>query len=396
MTFIHEQDSTLPIIKLRFIFKNAGHVADTIPGTASLLARLLGEGVDDDYFKGLEKEAISLSFECGFSLFMIEIKCLKKCLPYALKELYNLLCNPRFDEDLLKKIKNTSLGELAALQSDYDYQAKRLLDSKVFKDPIFATGNDGSKESILSINLNDLKAHYQNCLVLSRLHIEIGGDIASCELSCFDKILGFLPQGKPYDPFFDVCIKEKEITQFAKCDQAYIYFASAFNTSLASPDVYLAKIAIFILGAGGFGSRLMEEIRVKRGLAYSAYASLETSYLYSRVWGYLQTKSKSANEAKALVRQIFHDFVAKGITKDELNTAKNFLIKSTPLKYESLSSRLNIASTEYLNALPKGHFKQELDLISCAKLDDLNSYLSKHQELAVQALISVENENNTK
>ena len=104
---------------------------------------------------------------------------------------------------------------------------------------------------------------------------------------------------------------QDEILIRKESEQAYIYFAAPFFANFKDEDLHLGKIALFILGQGGFGSRIMEEIRVKRGLAYSAYAMLDMTLSYKRIFGYLQTKNENANEAKNLIREIFKDFIQR-------------------------------------------------------------------------------------
>ena len=79
--------------------------------------------------------------------------------------------------------------------------------------------------------------------------------------------------------------------------QAYIYFGAPFNYSYKEKDQYKAKIAEYLLGGGGFGTRMMEEIRVKRGLTYGVYASLRRTKSVSYMSGYLQTKLSTQDEA---------------------------------------------------------------------------------------------------
>ena len=150
---------------------------------------------------------------------------------------------------------------------------------------------------------------------------------------------------------------------------------------------------MFILGQGGFGSKIMEEIRVKRGLAYSAYAMLDINLSFKRVFGYLQTKNESANEAIKLVKDIFHDFIKNGVKENELNQAKNFLIGSSPLRYESLNKRLNIAYDEYYYGLEQGAFKKSLLDIEKTSLKELNDYIKKHDEIVKLNFASIKNEN---
>jgi predicted Zn-dependent peptidase len=146
-------------------------------------------------------------------------------------------------------------------------------------------------------------------------------------------------------------------------------------------EYYKARVATFILGTGGFGSRLMEEIRVKRGLAYSAYSRAEVTKSHSHFSGYLQTKLESKDEAIKIVKDVIADFVKDGVTKDELEQAKKFILGSEPLRNETLSQRLSTAFQEYYNGFDLGHSKGELKLIEKLTLSDLNTFIKSHKEI---------------
>ena len=146
-------------------------------------------------------------------------------------------------------------------------------------------------------------------------------------------------------------------------------------------DEYKARVAAFILGTGGFGSRLMEEIRVKRGLAYSAYARVNTARSNVYFSGYLQTKLESQKEAEATVKEVIADFVKKGVTQEELDQAKKFLLGSEPLRVETLSQRLTRTFQEYYKGQELGSSLKELEKIKTLSLDALNDYIKKHNEI---------------
>ena len=146
-------------------------------------------------------------------------------------------------------------------------------------------------------------------------------------------------------------------------------------------DNYKARIATFILGTGGFGSRLMEEIRVKRGLAYSAYARVSITKSSSYMTGYLQTKIESMEEAKQTVKEVVAKFVKKGVTKEELEQTKKFLTGSEPLRVETMSQRLNRTFMEYYNGYELGHSEKEIEKIKNIKLKDLNTFIKEHTEI---------------
>jgi predicted Zn-dependent peptidase len=163
--------------------------------------------------------------------------------------------------------------------------------------------------------------------------------------------------------------------------QAYIYFGSPFNMNSNDENVYLAKVASFILGGSGFGSRLMEEIRVKRGLAYSAYGHVSINKSYSYFTGYLQTKLQSAKEAQDIVKQEIKKFVKNGVTQDELDAAKQFLQGSEPLRTETLSQRQNRAFQLYYKGLPLNYPQIELEKIQNLSLKKLNKFIKEHDEI---------------
>lgn len=391
--FIFEENNDLPIIFLKFSFAHAGKAYEGEPaGLARMFARLLNEGCDEKFFKELDFYAINFEASSGFESFEISISCLKEHFEFALKKLALLLKQPRFDEKLLNKLKTTALGELASRNSDFDYIAKRLLNKSVFEYKEFEVSNDGDEKSIAKISLKDLQNFHKRHIHLANLTIIAGGNASQTQMhTLLAPVLEVLSCGeKSKLKKFNLCAKTKdELCVRKDSEQAYIYFATPLKLEFSDKDAHLAKLALFILGAGGFGSRLMEEVRVKRGLAYSAYAMLDLSVSYKRVFGYLQTKNESAKEAKALVKSVFADFIKKGVSQNELHLAQNFLIGSTPLRYESLEKRLAVAYSEYYQGLELGHFKKELEKIKNTQLKELNMYIKKHSELKHISFASV-------
>ncbi|MBS4313627.1 M16 family metallopeptidase [Campylobacter vulpis] len=392
--FIFEKNSDFPVIYLRLVFRNCGRSFDEVAGVASMFARILNEGVNDSFFKDLEFRAINLEASSAFENLELSFSCLSEHKNYAFKALAKLLKNPRFEEKILQRLKLNTLGELASLQNDYDDVAKKLLNQMIFKEKEFQSANEGDETSIKAINLEHLKAFYKNFFHLNNVAVVLGGALEEEEARDLSlTLLKNLEKGRQSSQKrYELKDKTQDVILQKPSEQAYIYFATPFNANFKDEDLHLAKIALFILGQGGFGSRIMEEIRVKRGLAYSAYASLDMSHSYSRVFGYLQTQNENAKEAKEVIKQIFADFVKKGVNEEELKQAKNFILGSTPLRYESLSKRLSIAFAEFYQGLKIGAFKEELAKIKNANLKELNAYIKKHNEILNLSFVSVQDE----
>jgi predicted Zn-dependent peptidase len=385
---IFEEQKSLPILNLQLVFKNSGYIQDkNKSGLANLSSKLLNEGTKElgatKFAQELDENAISLNTSNGFETFVMELSSLKEEASKAILLLNDLLKSPNFTDDTLTKLKTIQVGSLKRKENDFDYVAQNQLKSILFKNTALQNPSSGTIESISKIELKDIENFLDKTLCLENLIIVAGGDFSLNEFENLIKpILETLKVGTTQEAKkVDFISKKEEKTLIKDTEQAYIYFGSSFNVDSKDEENYKAKVASFILGGSGFGSRLMEEIRVKRGLAYSAYGSISINKSHTYFNGYLQTKNESANEAQKLVSQIIADFVEKGITKEELEAAKNFLTGSEPLRSETLSQRLNRAFTLYYRGLEPDYSKKELEKIQTLELADLNRYIKSHNEI---------------
>lgn len=385
---VFEQDKNLPILNLQLVFKNSGYIQDkNKSGLASISAKLLNEGTKNlgstKFAQKLEDKAISLHSSIGFETFVIELSSLKEVNNEALSLLKDLLKEPNYDKKVLDKIKTIKTGSLKRKENDFDYIASKNLKEILFEGTPLQNPSSGSIESIADINIADIKKFLNKTIDLNNLIVVAGGDIEFDELSQkLEKLLKNI-KATNINSFKVVKTSDKAQVKTLKkqTEQAYIYFGSPFNTTVTNENNYKAKVASFILGGSGFGSRLMEEIRVKRGLAYSAYGYVSINKSHNYFTGYLQTKLESADEAKALVLKIVNEFVNEGVTKEELEAAKNFILGSEPLRTETLSQRLNRAFTLFYRGLDFDHTQKELEKIQNLNLEDLNSYIKAHDEI---------------
>ncbi|RXI31749.1 insulinase family protein [Arcobacter defluvii] len=385
---IFEEQKSLPILNLQLVFKNSGYIQDkNKSGLANLSSKLLNEGTKElgatKFAQELDENAISLNTSNGFETFVMELSSLKEEASKAILLLNDLLKSPNFTDDTLTKLKTIQVGSLKRKENDFDYVAQNQLKSILFKNTALQNPSSGTIESISKIELKDIENFLDKTLCLENLIIVAGGDFSLNEFENLIKpILETLKVGTTQEAKkVDFISKKEEKTLIKDTEQAYIYFGSSFNVDSKDEENYKAKVASFILGGSGFGSRLMEEIRVKRGLAYSAYGSISINKSHTYFNGYLQTKNESANEAQKLVSQIIADFVEKGVTKEELEAAKNFLTGSEPLRSETLSQRLNRAFTLYYRGLEPDYSKKELEKIQTLELADLNKYIKSHNEI---------------
>ena len=385
---IFESDKRLPLVTMQFTFTNSGTVTDTKKaGLAKFSAKLMNEGTkalgSSAFAETLESKAIHIAASTGVETFVIEVGCLKEELDEALVQFEALLKDPNYTQESVEKIKTMTLGALSAKENNFDYVAGNELKSIIFKGSVLAQASNGTIESVKSVKLSDVKKFLTSHLTRSNLIVVLGGDVDLKTLKPkIAQIIKSLPEGNvPPVKHFNTIEKPTQTVLKRDTQQAYVYFASPYDMAVDSKDYYKARVATFILGTGGFGSRLMEEIRVKRGLAYSAYARVSVSKSSNYLTGYLQTKLDSLEEAQKTVKEVFAKFVKDGVTKEELEQTKKFILGSEPLRVETMSQRLNRTFMEYYKGFELGHSEHELELIQKLKLKDLNEYIKKHTEI---------------
>lgn len=384
---IFKQDKRLPLVFMQLVFKASGYISDKIAGLANLSASMMNEGTmelgSEGFALALDLKAIHISASAGTETLVLEVSCLKEQFDSAIELLTALLRDPNLTSKSLDKVKTDILGRISSKENDFDYVASNLLKNLLFEQTPLANSKLGDVNSIENITLDDVKTFLKTHIVLSNLIIVMGGDISLNEAK--DKsslVMQEISEGKASElTYFATNAKPKEKILQKQTQQAYVYFGSPYNMQVGDKDYYKAKVATYILGSGGFGSRLMEEIRVKRGLAYSAYASLHVDHCASYMGGYLQTKTESLQEAKDTVNDVFKEFIAKGVLKDELKQAKRFLLGSEPLRVETLSQQLFRAFLEYYRNEKLDYYELELQEIDKLGLDGLNSFIKEHKEI---------------
>ena len=385
MYLIYEKDN-LGRTLFQIIFKNTGSVFAK-DGVANMTAYMLNKRgtlkEKEKFYSSLEEKAVNLTFSSNKEFTTVSLVFLNEKKNFAIKKLLELLENPNFTQESLDKSKKELLAKKESLKNNYDYIANQNLFKTIFKNTPLEHPVIG--DNIENITLEDIKNHFKTYSKESAVFINGGEKI---DIKPFLDILPSTSMKK--ELFFKP--KEGNITEKHSVEQSYIYFGSDFDAT--NEELYLAKTATFILGAGGFGSRMMEEIRVKRGYAYSAYAQNEFQKTYTILKGHLQTKLENTDDAINIVKKLINDFVKNGVNEEELNQAKKFLIGSEPLRNELLAQRLLRKFKEYYYNLPDGYYEKELKLINSLDLKTLNNFIKKHNEIENLSFSIVTNENN--
>lgn len=385
---IYEKDSRLPIVSMQIVFQNGGNISNEgKAGLSRAVAKLYGEGTkslgSSAFAEKLDAKAIHISAHTGGETFVFELSCLKEHFKEGVEALASLLTDPNLSEEAIQQVKTVTMGEIQRKSTDFDYVANETLKELLFKGSVLAQSTIGTEESIATLNLSDIKTFIDEHIVTSRAICVAGGDLSKEDANeSIQMILGKLEKGKKAElPYIKANTKMLEEIVRKKTEQAYVYFGSPFDMKTDDEEYYKARVAIFVLGSSGFGSRLMEEIRVKKGLAYSAYGRVNVNRSNAYFSGYLQTKLESQDEAQKSVNEVIKTFVEKGVTQEELDQAKKFLLGSEPLRVETLSQRLSRTFMDYYKGAPLDNAERELKKIEALELSDLNDFIARHKEI---------------
>ncbi len=384
---IQEISDALPIGFIKIIFNGAGSFGEDKRGLSSFSASMLNRGSKNKgeygFAKELESRAISLGVNGGNESIGIGLEFLKEQQDNAIKLLGELLADPNLTDEAFERTKIALNGYLLSKENDFDYIAQKNLYSILFKDTPLEKPRIGSIEDIEKISLDDVEKFLKEKLTLNNVVILLGGDLDIDKTKKqLANILKSINNGPKYiAERYYANSDSNEIKDIKPTKQAYIYFGSPFDFKNYKDELHKAQIMSFIMGASGFGSRIMEEIRVKRGLAYSAYFYQSIDNTSSNTIGYLQTKLENKDEAIKAVKETINNFLEGNVTQQELDDAKAYILGSRVLSDETISSRLGKKYNNFYRNLPLDYDKEIIQKIKDLTLDELNQYIRSHKEI---------------
>lgn len=372
------EDHSNPIITLDLAFRGgAGLDPAGKEGLANLVAGLLDEGAGEidsrSFQRQLEDLSIRLSFDAGLDDFSGSLQTLTVNADKAFEMLRLAVTEPRFDEEPVERIRSQILARLARRETNPDAIAGRALRKALYPSHPYGRPVEGSRSSVAAIEIADLRGFAERRLARDNLVIGVVGDITADALARrLDETFGGLPeqaaswrlpeaesQGKG-----EVLLVEKAVPQSV----------AAFGHQgirRDDPDYYAATVANYILGGGGFASRLYEEVRERRGLAYSVYSYLRPLDFGALVMGGVGTANQRVGESIALIKAEWARMASEGPSAEEVEDAKTFLTGSFPLRLDSSGAIAGMLVGMQLEDLGIDYLDRRNSLIEAVTLEDV-------------------------
>jgi zinc protease len=372
------RDPTIPIISLELAFRG-GAASDPAEktGLARMVAALLDEGAGDldsrAFQERLNDLAISLHFDANADYFMGGLKTLAEHRDEAFDLLRLALTKPRFDGEPVDRIRSQILTILARKAEDPDYIAAREWYAAMFEGHPYARPTDGTPETVRKLGVDDLRGFVAKRLARDNLLIGVAGDITPEVLGpLLDKTFGDLPAHADGDGVPEVKPEAKGgvIVTDRDIPQSVVMFGEE-GVKRDDPDYYSAYVMNYILGGGGFTSRLMTEVREKRGLAYSVYTHLLPMEHTGLVFGGVATENSRLKDSLDIIRAEWRRFRDRGATAEELENAKSYLTGSFPLRLDSTGDIAETLVSIRMGRLGIDYMDRRNALIEAVTLDDI-------------------------
>lgn len=372
------EDHSLPLVSMKFAFEaGAAHDNAGKEGTAYLLARMLDEGAGDltsqQFQQRLEELAVKLQFDADLDHFTGSLQTLSDNKKDAFDLLQLALTAPRFDEDAIQRMRDAVLSRLKFEEQDPEQAASKRWFASAFKDHPYARPVKGTIETVGDIGAADLRDFAKRAFSRGNLKVTVVGDITAEELkSVLDGIFGSLA-GKPaLNPIPDTAPAKAAGTEVIAMPnpQSVVQFGME-GVKRKDEDFVPAFVLNYILGGGGFASKLMQEVREKRGLAYSVYSYLYPLDKAGLLIGGVATENKSVKESVDVIKSVMNDLANNGPTAEELLSAKKYLTGSYALRFDSGSKIASQLLGIQLEGFGTDYIEKRNGLIEAVTIEDM-------------------------
>jgi zinc protease len=371
------EDDSAPLTSISFAFRG-GSAADPAgkEGLAEFVSGLLNEGAGDldsqAYQTRIADLSIDLSFSAGRDEFSGSIRMLTETRDEAIDLLHLALTEPRFDADAVERIRGQLMTMLASNATDPNDIAVRTWRTAAFPDHPYGRPPEGTPETIARIGTDDFRDFVRRHFARDNLVIGVVGDVDSAALGAIlDRLFGDLPAESDVPAIPDATpqgggrtlVVERPIPQ-----SVVLYGGPAIKRD--DPDFYIAAVLLEAVG-GGFGSRLTKSVREERGLAYSVGANLVTYDHAGLVMGQAGTRNERVAETIALIGEAFTDVAANGLTDEEIDDARDYIVGSYPLRMTSSMSTAGALVSIQLAGLPIDYVERRAELFEAVTPDDI-------------------------
>ncbi len=377
------EDHSIPFTALELRFRGGTSLDDPDKrGATYLMSGLIEEGAGDmdarTYARELESLAASFRYNASDDTVSVSAQFLTENRDDVIDLLHTTLHEPRFDQDAVDRVRAQVLSGLRSDQTDPNDIAGRNFARMAYGDHPYGSEGKGTIDSVTALTRDDVATAFTNVFAKDRLYVGAVGDITAEELGVLlDKLLADLPEtGKPIPDRAEVTIPGGVSVVEFDTPQSVALFGHA-GIDRDDPDFFAAFVLNHILGGGGFESRLMQEVREKRGLTYGVATYLVPKDLASVYLGSVSSANDRIAEAVDVIRSEWARAASEGVTQKELDDAKTYLTGAYPLRFDGNGQIASIMVGMQMDDLPIDYISTRNDKVNAVTLQDVNRVASE-------------------
>lgn len=309
----------------------------------------------------------------------------------AVEVFSRILQSPEFPAAVLEREKARIIGAIKEADTKPETLASRNFNELVFGQHPYGLRGAGEVATVATITRDDLVAFFRRYYTVDQAVVAIIGDLDRAQAEALaDTLTRELPRSNAVPRIPAVPSLARAATRVIPhpASQSHLLIGMP-GIKRDDPDYFPLFVGNYILGGGGFSSRITEEVRSKRGLAYSAYSYFSPMQERGPFVIGLQTRKDQAGEALAVVRATLKDFLASGPTADELQRAKQNLVGGFPLRIDSNRKLLDYLAVIGFYRLPLTYLEDFVPNVEKVTLTDIRNAFARRVDPARMATVVV-------
>ena len=399
MTILVLEQRFLPIVEIHAMVKS-GSTQDPPEkaGLANLVASLLDEGTTTRSSKQLAEQIDfvggALEAKASEDFTTASARVLKKDVDLGFTLLADILQHPAFLKPEFERIRSQILGEMASDNDDPGHVAMKTFNQLVFHNHPYRWPLNGTEESMAKITHTDVLNFYAREYIPSQVILTVVGDVTVEQVTGLVQTHFGAWKKVPPPPrsVRNPLPVEKKTVQLIEKDltQSNVILGHV-GISRNNPDFYAVTVMNYVLGAGGFSSRLMDSIRDKQGLVYGIMSHFDARLMPGPFWINFQTRTEATNQAIQSVLGEIKNIRETPVSDQELSEAKSFLIGSFPLRLDSTAKLAQVLAQVEFYGLGFEYFAQYPRWIERVTKEDVQRVAKQYLNPQRYALVVVGN-----
>lgn len=384
----------LPMFDMRLIFAAGSSHDQGIPGIAVLTNAMLNEGVAGKNVSAIAEGFEGLGADFGNGAYrdmavasLRSLSAADKREP-ALKLFAEVVGKPTFPRDSLTRIKNQLLAGFEYQKQNPGRLAGNELFTRLYNDHPYAHPSEGTAKSVTAITIAQIKAFHAKAYTAGNGVIALVGDLSRAEAEAIaTQVSSALPKGPALPKIAEPVAPKAGETHIDFASKQTHLMLAQLGIDRNDPDYVALTLGNSVLGGGGFGSRLMTEVREKRGLTYGVSSGFTPMEVQGPFMIALQTRAELSVNTLKLVQDIVRDFLKTGPTQKELDDAKRQLAGSFPLSTASNADIVGQLGAIGFYDLPLTFLEDFMQQAQSVTVEQVKTAMNKH--LSVDKMVIV-------